>query len=445
MSTTKELLEQSKTLHEQAKAIYINPEATEEDFEQAKAMLADSKKFLARAEEVKNLEQVGLDLQEQMAEVKSGTDEQPENGTFRSAGHWLVEAWKMRPDKVHRTVAAGLRHPALKSGPTDDRLDPDTWTKIIGQSKVSAKQLVEGVGASGGFLVPTEFRPTLLSMQYEANPIRARATVIPMRRRSVLVPVLDQTGTAAGQTRQYGGVLARWTEEATEKQDTQPDFRQIELVAHKLALLTQASDELLADDAVGLVPLLSRLFGGAIEWESDWTFLRGTGAGQPLGVINAAATHVEPRQVAGTIGVVDIFNMVSHHIGNDPVWHITRAAMPTILNMSGPAGNPSYVWINNARDGMPMRLMGYPIFWTEKLPTLGTQGDILLASWENYYIGERQATTIEASIHFAFDDDITTWRAVHRVDGQPFLSQPITLADGVWQVSPFVILGDVTS
>ena len=76
---------------------------------------------------------------------------------------------------------------------------------------------------------------------------------------------------------------------------------------------------------------------------------------------------------------------------------------------------------------------------------LGTQGDILLADWSYYLIGDRQATTIDSTNIFRFRDDITSWRAVHRVEGQPWLSQPFTLADGATTISPFVILGDVAS
>jgi HK97 family phage major capsid protein len=307
--------------------------------------------------------------------------------------------------------------------------------------------LVENIGASGGFLVPPEFREELLAVAYEKNPIRQRATIIPMRRRQISVPTLDQTGTTAGQTRMHGGIVASWTEEAAQKDETEPDFRQITLTAHKLVCYTEASDELLADDAVGLVAVLSGPmgWGGAIEWEEEYTFLRGTGAGQPNGVINHAGTVGVVRAGAGAININDLFGMLQAHHGENPIWHINRGAMTQILNLNGPAGNPSYVFIDNAREGLPMKLFGFEIHWTEKLPVLGQRGDILLADWRYYLVGDRQATTIDSSQHFRFRNDLTAWRAVHRVDGQPWLSAPITLADGTTQISPFVVLDEFTS
>ena len=83
-----------------------------------------------------------------------------------------------------------------------------------------------------------------------------------------------------------------------------------------------------------------------------------------------------------------------------------------------------------------------PVIFTEKTPVVGSAGDVLLADFRYYLIGDRQATTIEST---PFTDkwiyDLTTWRVVHRVDGQPWLSAPITLTDGTLTVSPFVILG----
>ena len=89
-----------------------------------------------------------------------------------------------------------------------------------------------------------------------------------------------------------------------------------------------------------------------------------------------------------------------------------------------------------------MTLMGYPIFFIENCPTLGTAGDLILADWSKYVIGDRQMVTIDSSKHFRFQNDITAWRAVARLDGRPWLSAPLTLRNGATQVSPFVILDD---
>ena len=47
---------------------------------------------------------------------------------------------------------------------------------------------------------------------------------------------------------------------------------------------------------------------------------------------------------------------------------------------------------------------------------------------------------IAASEHVNFLKNQITWRVVERLDGQPWLSGPITLQDTTTQVSPFVVL-----
>lgn len=442
--TRKEALEKAHRLFQQAKAFVEAEQISAEDAEQRDKLIQEAKAFQAKAAQLKEIETAAQAFE---AEMDGEFEDQPPR--TKSLGDWLCWTHRYYDPKYRGRVDP--REVLGKEFEADDADEDNAWLAHKGVQTLkngqSTKDLVESVGASGGFLVPIEYRPELMGVVYEENPIRARATVIPMRRRQLQIPTLDQTGTTADQTRQHGGIVASWTEEAAEKDETEPAFRQINLVAHKLVCYTEASDELLADEAVGLVAFLNGPMGfsGAIRWEEEYTFLQGTGAGQPLGVLNAAATIVHPRAAAGAIGIGDIFEMLSQHHGDSPSWHISRAAMPQLLALNGPAANPSYVFIPNARDGAPGTLFGFPIYYTEKLPVLGTSGDILLADWNYYLIGDRQATTIDNSMHYRFKYDLTAWRAVHRVDGQPWLSAPLTMADGATQISPFVILGDVAS
>jgi HK97 family phage major capsid protein len=85
-------------------------------------------------------------------------------------------------------------------------------------------------------------------------------------------------------------------------------------------------------------------------------------------------------------------------------------------------------------------LLGRPAIMTEKLPALGTKGDLILVDPSLYIIGDRQQIEIAASEHVNFLANQMTWRVVERVDGQPWLDKPITLQDNATQVSPFVVL-----
>jgi HK97 family phage major capsid protein len=271
-----------------------------------------------------------------------------------------------------------------------------------------------------------------------------------MARRQINLPVLDQTGTTAGVPHWFGGMRFYWAEEASAKTETDANFRQVSLVAHKLIGYTRASDELVDDSAISLDAFLSGPLGfaGGVSWMEDYTFFQGSGAGQPLGVINAGATISIARIVQAGVTYTDLVNMFEAFLpSSNGAWFISQSVISNLMTMTDPASN--YLWptmyAGGAAAGRPPTLLGMPVFFTEKLPRIGTAGDVLLADWRYYLLGDRQATTIESTKFDRWQYDQTSWRVVHRVDGQPWLSTPLTYSDGTTQVSPFVILGAKTT
>jgi len=432
-----EKLAESKALSTKALEIYSDKEAGGEDKVKAEKMFEDSKVLLAEASKMQELTSMAARYDEIVQTVTTEEDaaDAARPTGFKSFGDYLL------------TIFANTFHnrydPRLKVWGGDAGEKPvSNKTASTGWASEQKADMQEGIGASGGFLVPDEYIPQLQMLEPEPSIVRQRASIIPMRRRAVRIPVLDQTGGASGTPAWMGGLLGKWTEEGGTKTETEPLFKQVELVAHKLVLYTEATDELLDDSAIPLEAFLGNMYRTAIDWYEERSFLQGTGAGQPLGVINAGATITVARQAQHVFGLVDLINMLENFMGSDPVWMITRQGLSNLMQLNGPAANPSYVFMPSARDGMPGYLFGYPVIFSEHSMGIGTAGDVLLADWSKYLIGDRQAVTIDSSKHYKFQNDITSWRAVHRVGGQPWLSAPITLADGTAQISPFVILGD---
>lgn len=422
MDKVKELLAKANQLANEAGTIIGNTEATAEDIIKADAMITEAQDYRKRAEMLSGLEAIKTTVMPD----DTKTEDHNEDGKFKSFGEFAKATWMLNARNVR-----------------DNRL---TWWSEDGGGQ---KAMSEGVGADGGFLVPSEFRAELMSIALGRSVVRPRATVIPMSRRSVTIPVLDQTGVANnGAPNFFGGISARWTEEAAQKAETSPKFRNIELVAHKLALITYSSDELIADSAISLQAFLTseRGFSGAIAYQEDYAFLHGSGAGAPLGVLNSGATITVPRTSdSPRVTFDDLANMMASFLPSaNGVWLASQSLMVDLLTLAGPTGNASYLW-GNASAGVPNTLLGMPIIFSEKMNRAGVAGDLLLADFSYYLVGDRQNTTIETSIHNRFENDQTTWRAVHRVDGQPWLSAPVTYADGVTQISPFVMLGAKSS
>lgn len=414
----------SKALFEQARAILVNPEAPAEQKATVERMIFDAKALQTEAMQLKSIDEAHGAL----LAANGGLDTVAPSG-FRRLGEFLHAVWQ---------VGKGLpAHKSLRFIADKDDDGPEDLKTLSGAT-----------GAGGGFLVPPEFQTTLQGVIGEVALVRGRATVIPMRRRSVSIPVLDQTSTTAGIPHWFGGMRFYWAEEGELKTETTPSFRQMQLIARKLIGYTRSTDELLDDSAISLEAFFGSPLGfaGGVAWMEDYSFLQGTGAGQPLGVIPAPATYLQARVAAGAVGFQDLARMVEHFLPSGRgVWFITQSAMAEIIQMAGPTAYPSYIWSTNAAAGIPGTILGMPVVWTEKLPVLGAKGDVVLADWRYYLIGDRQATTIESTKFDRWQYDETSWRVVHRVDGRPWLSAPITLQDGSTQVSPFVVLDSTLS
>jgi HK97 family phage major capsid protein len=350
---------------------------------------------------------------------------------LKSAGHITVDGGTA--DKNVKSFADYLM--AVKR---DDqkRLTSVYNTKAVAQSEDS--------GTVGGYLVPTEYVARLMAVAGEDAVVRPRAYIQPMVAREQEIPALDQqTAPTAGNTSFYGGVQAIWTAEGGTFTKENANFKLIRLVAHKLAGYTLASNELQADSATALESLLMKLFGGAIGWYEDSAFLSGDGVAKPLGVTQAPGTISVTRSAGGNdFDPADIGAMLKRLLPTSTrkaVWVMHPYLLPSLLALSvGTSGFQT--WVNNLRDAAPMTLLGLPVIFSEKMATAGTAGDVLLADFSYYVIGDRQSINIASSEHYAFLSGQTVWKFEERVDGQPWMKSAITLSDASSTVSPFVLL-----
>ena len=93
-------------------------------------------------------------------------------------------------------------------------------------------------------------------------------------------------------------------------------------------------------------------------------------------------------------------------------------------------------------------IFGRPVIFSEKLQTLGTQGDIFLVDWSQYLVGMKAGggmPKFDSSMHLYFNYDRTAFRAVLRYDGQPWWLSDMTPAHSANTYSPFVVLGDTAT
>jgi HK97 family phage major capsid protein len=445
--TWRELLTQANAKANEAKAIYAKDDG---DLDRADSLMREAEDMKKRGLGIQQAEG-GFELPEPESKAQILRAQMQDGGFTNDQINVALKALDgSPPERPAKARDNGAKLPSFGQFLKAIRLRQHSrLVKEFGakqESDSEVKDLLESGGATGGYLVPTEYLSELLLVPDSEAVVRPRARKVPMRRRSMVYPMLDQDGTPSAywDLQYYGGVYAVWTAEAGSKTEVEPAFKQGELVAHKLAGYTQASDELLDDNAYGLQSLLMELFRGAIVTREDFAFLRGTGVGMPMGILQSGALVTQNRATANTISYNDLTRMVENMLPSsfgNAVWIADLTALGALLRIVDAGSNAAF--IVNAQGGIaqsiPGTILGRPLIVTEKLPNLGSTGDLCLFDLSYYLIGDRQATTIAASEHYAFTNDLTTWRFVHRVDGQPWLDAPIYI-DTTNTVSPFVAL-----
>jgi HK97 family phage major capsid protein len=299
-------------------------------------------------------------------------------------------------------------------------------------------------GPDGGFLVPESFRAQLLETALEDSIVRRFATVVPMETSRVLFPTIDVTSHASNV---FGGLTGYWTEEGGALTESQATFGRVALDAKKLTGYSEVPNELFADSALSFEALLGRLWPRAIANFEDRAFFSGTGVGQPLGFLNAdAAISVaeESSQAANTILWGNIINMYSRMLPQSlsrAVWIANINTLPQLAQMfvAGASAGSTVPLNDGTAAGAPnLTLLGRPVIFTEKCPTLGDPGDINFVDLSYYLIGDRQAMQMTNSAHYKFANDVTAVRIITRVDGRPWLQTALTPQVGSSTLSPFV-------
>jgi HK97 family phage major capsid protein len=309
------------------------------------------------------------------------------------------------------------------------------------------RQQAMDVGVMGGFLVPTQWSDSIRQLQPQDAVVRPRATIIPPGEppdAAISFPALDQTGARGV----YSGVTVQWIAEGHAKPETGYRLLEVTLNPNEVAAFIPLTDKLLRNSAAAST-LATTLLRRAIIAAEDVAFLSGNGAGQPLGIVNHPATINVVRtgfpSVAPGDNYVDLINMYSQVMKDGPlVWIYTPTMLTQLMTMTDVNGN--LIWTTSAREGEPNRLLGIPAIENERSPVMtaagvaANPGDLMLVNLQHYLIKDGSGIFVAASEHVRFLNNQTVIKAFFNVDGQPWLTQPLTLEDGVTQRSPFVQL-----
>lgn len=320
------------------------------------------------------------------------------------------------------------------------------------KARLKAEGLNEDTDSEGGFLIPTEQSNTLLEKSVEEDFFLSKIFRLPMSSNTIKIPTIAETSRVDGS--RAGGVRGYWTGEGIQKTKSNPKFGQVQIGLNKLVVLTWTTDELIEDSPISIEPLISRLAISEINFKIKDAVFRGTGAGMPLGILDAPCTVSVAKtggQAADTITSTNVINMKSRlHPASwkNAMWFYNVDCFPQLIQMNiAMTSSDQLVWIPaGGISGKPFdTLFGAPAVPLEVSSTLGDLGDIVLVDMTQYIMGEKAGGVKSAtSIHLRFDYDETAFRFVIRTDGQPWWNSALTPFKGTNTQSPFITLAERT-
>lgn len=310
----------------------------------------------------------------------------------------------------------------------------------------------EAVPSEGGFLVQQDLAAPMLETMFETGSLLPRVRRVPISANSngLVIPALDETSRADGS--RWGGVQAYWADEAATVTAKQPKFRNMDLRLNKLFGIGYATEELLAD-AMALDSVMSRAFTEELTFKTEDSIINGTGAGQPLGILNSGAVievAKDSGQAAATItttNVLGMFARLTPRSTTRAVWLVNQNTLPQLFALTLGSGTAVVLLYRppgvdgpntNAPGGT---LLGRPVIPVEYSASIGTVGDITLVDLDQYLMIDKGGVKANTSMHVRFIYDEMTFRFTYRVDGQPMQRSAVTPYKGTGStLSPYVAL-----
>ncbi len=268
----------------------------------------------------------------------------------------------------------------------------------------------------------------------------------------------------------FGGITLSYVNETTARPESDAVMEEIDFKAVDMVGATSFSRDYIGDNFIAMDSIVTGMFGDAMAWMEDWTTIRGPAGGiGPQGYFNSSALiqggpNSNARSNANKIASEDLGWMLSHLAPcANPRWIAHRSTIPQLFILNNAAGTPvfqpnasivqsdplsimSKSAVSGAVTTVAGMLLGIPIFFTEKVPQLGTVGDITLVCPNQYGLAEREGFEVGMSEHFYFSTDKVAYRFKKRHDGRSLWRAPyidasnLTTPGSGWQISPFIML-----
>ena len=296
----------------------------------------------------------------------------------------LKEDMKLVKAKLNRPTAANNNHSTAEN---DNSVRKAFSTYLRHGAEASPetirKALTVGTDANGGYLAPEEFGNELIKLLREYSPIRQYARVVNVSAPEIKYP------------RRVSGTAATWVAEIDDRTESGMTFEQITLTPYELATFTDVSNQLLADNAYGLEGELLSDFAESFGITEGVAFVKGTGVGQPKGIMTASGIKEVKTGVTTAFPAAnpaDVLIGMYHELAtthaNNGAWIMNRKTLGAIRQWKDSTGR--YLVLDPITAGGVSTLLGRPIIEVPDMDDIGAgKYPILFGDLSGYRIVDR--------------------------------------------------------
>jgi HK97 family phage major capsid protein len=369
-------------------------EARQRAWEEAKSLLdaAASEKRDLSAEENEKYNRINADL-DQRAKV--------------------IETIKADTEREFRALEAmrGLENQARPTGEVKkDNSDVDAIRSLArGDIRSFEFEKRDVSTSSTGSPVPTSFYNQVIDLARLVGPMLETSTILNTQGgENLQIPSLSaySTGTVTAEA----GVIG----------ESDPVFNSfVTLSAYKYSFLTQVSRELIEDAGVDILGFLAQQTGNAMGFAINNALTVGTGTTQPNGIVSRAGSAVTGTSLNPTAdNIIDLVYNLDGAARRLPGvgFQMNGASIANVRKLKD--GSGQYLFSPSLSAEARDLLLGHPIYENPAMASAASAvKPVIFGHLPSYYVRQVGGLRLDRSDDFAFSNDLVTFRATFRVDG----------------------------
>lgn len=344
--------------------------------------------------------------------------------------HYTKEIERLeRIDALEKEMQMVLNTP-IANRPGSINLDAKKWrstteyqsnfwnvmkSRIPNHSIVDALQV--GTDSEGGYLVPDAFERTLVMALEEENIFRKFARIVQTETGEKKIPVSTTHGSAS------------WIDEEGAYTESDEEFGQISIGAHKLGTLIKVSEELLNDNVFDLESYIATEFARRIGAKEEQAFFVGNGTSKPTGILHstggAQVGVTATSQSAITADeLIDLFYSLKTPYRKKAIWLLNDSTIKAIRKLKDNQGQ--YLWSPSLVSGTPDTLHGRPVYTSAFMPTIEAGAkSVAFGDFGYYWIADRQGRSFKRLGELYAANGQVGFLGSQRVDGKLILPEAV--------------------